>query len=242
MLEIKDFSKAYSNGTKAVDSVNLSVGDGEIFGFIGHNGAGKTTTIKCMVGILKFTEGDILINRTSVKTNALECKKQIAYIPDNPDLYESLKAIDYLNFLGDIYDVEPKKRLELIKHYAKALEIEDRLGDVISSFSHGMKQKIAIVGAFMHSPKLVIMDEPFVGLDPAASFNLKKLMRDYCDEGNTIFYSTHVLEVAEKLSDSIGILKNGKLVLSGKTSDLVSQHSLEDVFMATLEEGKEKHE
>lgn len=240
MLEIKDFSKAYTNGAKAVNNISLTVNNGEIFGFIGHNGAGKTTTIKCICGILKFKDGDILLDGTSIKKDALACKKQMAYIPDNPDLYESLTAIDYLNFVGDMYDVEPKLRLERIHKYAKEFEIEDHLGDVISSFSHGMKQKIVVISAFVHNPKIIVMDEPFVGLDPAASFTLKKMMREHCDAGNSIFFSTHVLEVAEKLCDSIGIMKHGELILCGKTEDLVKEHSLEDVFMSTLATSKKE--
>lgn len=238
MLKIDSLSKEYVGGMKAVDRVSLNVEDGEIYGFIGHNGAGKTTTIKCISGILKFEHGSITINGKDIKKNSLECKREMAYIPDNPDLYESLTAIKYLNFIGDMYDIEPGKRKELIEKYAAEFDIEKHLGDTIGGLSHGMKQKIVLISAFIHEPKLIIMDEPFVGLDPAASFVLKKIMREHCDNGNSIFFSTHVLEVAEKLCDSVGIMKHGHLILNGKTSELVKEHSLEDVFMGTLSESE----
>lgn len=238
MLKIDSLSKEYVGGMKAVDGVSLNVEDGEIYGFIGHNGAGKTTTIKCISGILKFEHGSITINGKDIKKNSLECKREMAYIPDNPDLYESLTAIKYLNFIGDMYDIEPGKRKELIEKYAAEFDIGKHLGDTIGGLSHGMKQKIVLISAFIHEPKLIIMDEPFVGLDPAASFVLKKIMREHCDNGNSIFFSTHVLEVAEKLCDSVGIMKHGHLILSGKTSELVKEHSLEDVFMGTLSESE----
>lgn len=238
MLKINSLSKEYVGGMKAVDRVSLNVEDGEIYGFIGHNGAGKTTTIKCISGILKFEHGSITINGKDIKKNSLECKREMAYIPDNPDLYESLTAIKYLNFIGDMYDIEPGKRKGLIEKYAAEFDIEKHLSDTIGGLSHGMKQKIVLISAFIHEPKLIIMDEPFVGLDPAASFVLKKIMREHCNNGNSIFFSTHVLEVAEKLCDSVGIMKHGHLILNGKTSELVKEHSLEDVFMGTLSESE----
>lgn len=238
MLKINSLSKEYVGGMKAVDGVSLNVEDGEIYGFIGHNGAGKTTTIKCISGILKFEHGSITINGKDIKKNSLECKREMAYIPDNPDLYESLTAIKYLNFIGDMYDIEPGKRKGLIEKYAAEFDIKKHLGDTIGGLSHGMKQKIVLISAFIHEPKLIIMDEPFVGLDPAASFVLKKIMREHCNNGNSIFFSTHVLEVAEKLCDSVGIMKHGHLILNGKTSELVKEHSLEDVFMGTLSESE----
>lgn len=234
MLEIKNFSKSYSNNSKAVDNISLNVDDGEIFGFIGHNGAGKTTTIKCVCGILRFTDGDILLDGTSIKKDAYKCKLNMSYMPDNPDLYESLTAIEYLNFIGDMYEMPSDVRLKQIQHLAKELDMESHLGDTISSFSHGMKQKIVLISSFMHSPRLIVMDEPFVGLDPAASYTLKKMMREHCNNGNSIFFSTHVLEVAEKLCDSVGIMNHGQLILSGKTKELVNNQSLEEVFMSTL--------
>ena len=231
MLEIKNFSKEYSKGKKAVDNISLTVNSGEIFGFIGHNGAGKTTTIKSIVGILEFSEGDILIDSKSIKKNHIECKKVMAYIPDNPDLYEALTGIQYLSFIADIYKISKEQREKLIDK----LELTKYLGDLISSYSHGMKQKLAVISALIHKPKLLILDEPFVGLDPKASHTLKEIMRELCNEGSAIFFSTHVLEVAEKLCDKIAIIKGGKIVAVGTTEQVKGNNSLEDVFMELID-------
>lgn len=230
MLEIKNYSKIYKNGFKAVDNLSLTAKTGEIYGFIGPNGAGKSTTIKSIVGALDFDEGDILIYGKSIKKEPIECKKMIAYIPDNPDIYENLTGIAYLNFICDIYKVG-EERNELIKKYSVDFDLEKNLGDVISSYSHGMRQKLVLISAFCHSPKLLVLDEPFVGLDPIASHKLKELMREFCDNGGTIFFSTHVLEVAEKLCDRVGIIKNGKIVIDGTMEEVVKDDSLEDIFL-----------
>lgn len=234
MLEIKNLTKKYNN-KKAVDDLTLIINDGEIFGFIGHNGAGKTSTIKCCVGILTFNDGEILIDGISIKNNPVECKKKIAYIPDNPDLYEQLTGIQYLNFISDIYEINNKMRNERIEIYSKTFEMNDKLNDIISSYSHGMKQKLALISAFIRKPKLLILDEPFVGLDPKSSYEVKKIMREMCDEGASIFFSTHVLEVAEKICDRIAIIKNGKLISFGKTEEVKGDKTLEDVFMELVE-------
>jgi ABC-2 type transport system ATP-binding protein len=232
MLKIKNFSKSYGNGKKkAVDNLNLDVKEGEIYGFIGHNGAGKTTTIKAIVGIMQFDEGDILIDGTSVKEDPVLCKNKIAYIPDNPDIYSSLTGIAYLNFIADIFEVSKTDREEAINKYATTFEILPNLGDLISTYSHGMKQKLVIISALLHKPKLLILDEPFVGLDPKSAFTLKKIMRQLCDEGSAIFFSSHVLEVVEKLCDEVGIIKNGKLIKSGKVSEIKGDKSLESIFL-----------
>ena len=230
MLEIKTFSKSYGKSKLAVDDLSLKVKSGEIYGFIGHNGAGKTTTIKAIAGVHTFDKGDILIDGLSIKENPIECKMKMAYIPDNPDLYEHLSGIDYLNFIMDIYKVT-EDREQLVKKYGDLFEITANLADPISSYSHGMKQKLALISAFVHHPKLLILDEPFVGLDPKASFTLKQIMKELTDEGSTIFFSTHVLEVAEKLCDEIAIIKDGKLVKHGKMKEIVQDKSLEDIFM-----------
>lgn len=235
MLNIINYSKAYKNGKKAVDNVSLEVNPGEIFAFIGHNGAGKTTTIKAIVGILDFTEGDILIDGISIKENPIACKEKIAYIPDNPDIYESLKGIQYLNFIADIYKVSKEDREREIKKYAEIFEITSSLGDLISSYSHGMKQKLAIISALLHKPKLLILDEPFVGLDPKASHLLKQEMKNICNEGAAIFFSTHVLEVAEKLCDKVAIIKDGKIVSKGTMEEVKGNNSLEDIFMELID-------
>lgn len=235
MLNIINYSKAYKNGKKAVDNVSLEVNPGEIFAFIGHNGAGKTTTIKAIVGILDFTEGDILIDGISIKENPIACKEKIAYIPDNPDIYESLKGIQYLNFIADIYKVSKEDREREIKKYAEIFEIASALGDLISSYSHGMKQKLAIISALLHKPKLLILDEPFVGLDPKASHLLKQEMKNICNEGAAIFFSTHVLEVAEKLCDKVAIIKDGKIVSKGTMEEVKGNSSLEDIFMELID-------
>ena len=235
MLDIKNFSKEYSKGQKAVDNISLNVNGGEIFGFIGHNGAGKTTTIKAIVGILDFNDGDILVNGKSIKNDTIECKKIMAYIPDNPDLYEALTGIQYLSFIADIYKVGKAQREILIKYYGDKLELTKYLGDLISSYSHGMKQKLAVISALIHKPKLLILDEPFVGLDPKAAHTLKEIMREICNEGSSIFFSTHVLEVAEKLCDKIAIIKGGKIVAEGTMEEVKGNSSLEDVFMELID-------
>ena len=238
MLEIKNFSKEYSKGKKAVDNISLTVNSGEIFGFIGHNGAGKTTTIKSIVGILEFSEGDILIDSKSIKKNPIECKKVMAYIPDNPDIYEFLTGIQYLNFVADIFGIEQSVRQERIKTYGDLFGITENLGDLISSYSHGMKQKVAIISALVHEPKLLVLDEPFVGLDPKAALDLKNIMKELCRQGSAIFFSTHVLEVAQKLCNKIAIIKDGKLVNSGNMEEVVKNQSLEDLFMEVTTDDK----
>ncbi|HIS63130.1 MAG TPA: ABC transporter ATP-binding protein [Candidatus Scybalomonas excrementigallinarum] len=230
MLKIEHLTKSYGE-KKAVDDLSLHIEKGRIYGFIGHNGAGKTTTLKSIVGILKLEEGEIYVDGKSIKQEPMACKSMIAYIPDNPDLYEYLTGIKYLNFIADVYQVSQEDRKERIKKYGDLFELTESLGQPISSYSHGMKQKLAIISAFIHKPKLMIMDEPFVGLDPKATHLLKGLMRELCDEGGAIFFSTHVLEVAEKLCDDVAIIKAGKLVTAGKTEDVVGNESLEDVFL-----------
>ena len=234
MLKIINLSKSYKN-KKAIDNISIEVNTGELFWFIGHNGAGKTTTIKSIVGIHNFEEGDILINSKSIKKNPIEFKKDMAYIPDNPDIYESLTGIQYLNFMADIFKVSKNQREERIKYYSEKFEINKVLGDLISSYSHGMKQKLVIISALIHTPKILILDEPFVGLDPKASFILKEIMRDFCNNGGCIFFSTHVLEVAEKICDKIGIIKGGKLIAYGNTNEVKGDKSLENIFMEMIE-------
>ena len=239
MLQINHYTKQYTpNGPKAVDDLTLHIRPGEIYGFLGHNGAGKTTTIKACCGILDFTEGEILVNGMSVKKKPLECKKIMAYIPDNPDLYEFMSGIQYLNFIGDVYNVPTDVREKRIAEFAADMGITDALADKVASYSHGMKQKLAIVAALMHEPKLLIMDEPFVGLDPKAAFILKKFMRKFCDEGGAIFFSTHVLEVAEKLCDKIAIIRGGKLLASGDIETVKGNESLEEVFLELVDDIK----
>lgn len=230
MLKINHLTKTYG-GKKAVDDLNLHIKAGEIYGFIGHNGAGKTTTIKSCCGILKFDEGDIFIDGVSIKEKPLVCKQKIAYIPDNPDLYEFLSGIKYLNFIADIYGVSAKDRTDRIKKFSELFGLTEDLAQPIKAYSHGMKQKLALISALIHDPKLIIMDEPFVGLDPKAAHSLKSLMRELCDNGGAIFFSTHVLEVAEKLCDRIAIIKGGKLVVSGTTKEVKGNTSLENVFL-----------
>lgn len=230
MLQIKNLTKRYGDKL-AVDNLSLHIMPGEIYGFIGHNGAGKTTTIKACTGILNFEEGDILIDGLSIKEKPLECKKQMAYIPDNPDMYDFMTGIGYLNFIADIFGVPEEVRDELIDKYADAFEIKDNLGQLVSEYSHGMKQKLAIISAWIHEPKLVIMDEPFVGLDPKASHILKQMMRKMCDDGGAIFFSTHVLEVAEKLCDKVAIIKGGRLIKAGIMEQVKGDESLESVFL-----------
>lgn len=235
MLEIKNFSKSYAAGKKAADDVSITVEAGDIFGFIGHNGAGKSTTIRSVVGVLQFDEGEILIDGHSVKDEPLECKKVTAYIPDNPDLYEALTGIQYLNFIADVFGISAEEREERIKEYAGRFEIEAALGDLISSYSHGMKQKVALIGALIHEPKLLVLDEPFVGLDPKAAFTLKEIMHELCARGTAVFFSTHVLDVAQKLCNKIGIIKGGKMIASGNMDELIGDKSLEDVFLEVVD-------
>lgn len=231
MIEIKNVSKTYNGEKKALNNITFDIKDGEIFAFIGHNGAGKTTMIKSLVGILDFEEGDILINKKSIKTDPIGCKLEMAYVPDNPDLYENMTAIDFINFVCDMYDTDVNIRKENIEKYAKMFEMEDKLNDDISSFSHGMKQKIALIAALSHNPKVLVMDEPFVGLDPKAVFDMKELMKKMTKEGKTIFFSTHILDVAEKLCDRVAIIKNGNIVKIGKMKDIKGDSSLEKVFL-----------
>ena len=231
MIEIKNVSKTYNGKKKVLKNVSFKIESGEIFAFIGHNGAGKTTMIKSIMGILDFEEGDILIDNKSIKEEPLECKKIMAYVPDNPDLYENMKAIDFINFICDMYEVDEEIRKKNTIKYAKMFEIEDKLGDDISSFSHGMKQKVALIAALSHEPKVLIMDEPFVGLDPKAVYDMKEIMRDMAKNGKTIFFSTHILDVAEKLCDRVAIIKNGTIVKVGKMKDIKGDESLEQVFL-----------
>lgn len=231
MIEIKNISKIYNGEKKAVDNISFTVNDGEIFAFIGHNGAGKTTTIKSIVGILDFEEGDILVNGISIKKSPIECKKQMAYVPDNPDLYENMRAIDFINFVCDMYETSAEERKINIEKYAKMFGIEANLYDDISSFSHGMKQKVALIAALAHNPEVLIMDEPFVGLDPKAVYDMKEIMRNMCKEGKTIFFSTHILEVAEKLCNRVAIIKQGKIVKVGNMQEIKGDESLEQVFL-----------
>lgn len=231
MLEISNYSKSYGGDKLAADSVSLKVESGDIYGFIGHNGAGKSTTIRAIVGVLDFTDGEILIDGHSVKTEPMECKKVTAYIPDNPDLYENLTGIQFLNFVADVFQIGDAERSERIAHYANAFEITDALGDLISSYSHGMKQKVAIISALIHEPKLLVLDEPFVGLDPKAAFTLKEIMHDLCKKGAAVFFSTHVLDVAEKLCNKVAIIKQGKIITSGTMEELTAGKSLEEAFL-----------
>lgn len=235
MLKIEHLTKTYGN-TKAVDDLSLHIQKGEIFGFIGHNGAGKSTTLKSAVGILPFDEGTILINGHNIKTDPVTCKKELAYIPDNPDLYEFMSGIQYLNFIADIFGIDSALRQEKIRRYADTFELTHALAEPVSSYSHGMKQKLALISALIHDPKLIIMDEPFVGLDPKASHLLKQMMREHCDNGGAIFFSTHVLEVAEKLCDKVAIIKQGRLVRAGTMEEVKGDDSLEEVFLELEEE------
>jgi len=230
MIEIKNLTKSY-NGVKVVDNISLKVNDGEIFAFIGHNGAGKTTTIKSIVGINNFDSGEIFINGKSIVKDAVNAKKEISYVPDNPDLYENMKAIDFINFICDMYETPSDVRMNDIIKYAKMFEIEDKLNNDISTYSHGMKQKIALIAALSHDPKVLIMDEPFVGLDPKAVFDMKNIMKGMCKEGKCIFFSTHILDVAEKLCDRVAIIKKGKIVKVGKMKEIMGDESLEEVFL-----------
>ncbi len=236
MLRITHFSKQYApGGPKAVDDLTLTIAPGMICGFLGHNGAGKTTTIKACCGLIDLTEGEIRINGMNVKEKPLECKKVTAYVPDNPDLYEFLSGTQYLNFVGDVYGVPVEARKKRIRELADEMDLTSSLGSRVGSYSHGMKQKLALIGAFMHDPKLIIMDEPFVGLDPKAAFILKKRMRAFCDAGGAIFFSTHVLEVAEKLCDHIAIIRGGKLIAAGPVEEIRGSESLEEVFLELVD-------
>lgn len=239
MLIIGNLTKHYKGSNKGITNLSMHVEAGDIYGFIGHNGAGKTTAIKCIVGIHGFDTGEILIDGLSAAENAMECKRRIAYIPDNPDLYEYMTGIQYLNFIADIFKVSEREREERIRHYADAFEITESLGDLISSYSHGMKQKLAIISALVHKPKLLILDEPFVGLDPKASVILKDTMREICENGGAIFFSTHVLDVAEKLCNKVAIIKNGDLIASGRMEELVTEGaSLESIFMEVVTDAR----
>lgn len=235
MLKIEHLTKVYGE-KKAVDDISLHIQKGEIYGFIGHNGAGKTTTLKACCGLLGFEKGEIYIDGVSVKENPLACKAKLAYIPDNPDLYAFMTGVQYLNFVGDVYKVEASVRQEKIHRYADLFELTESLGMPIGAYSHGMKQKLALIAALMHEPKLMIMDEPFVGLDPKAAHTVKQIMRELCDQGSAIFFSTHVLEVAEKLCDKVAIIKDGKLVASGTMEEVTGDTSLEDVFLSMAKE------
>ena len=230
MLNIQHFTKTYGE-KRAVDDLSLHIAPGEIYGFIGHNGAGKTTTLKAAVGILQFDAGEITIGGHSIQTEPLACKQLLAYIPDNPDLYDFMSGIQYLNFIADVFGIPAAERWARIEPYADAFELTGDLGQPISAYSHGMKQKLAIIAAWIHDPKLIIMDEPFVGLDPKAAHLLKGMMRELCDVGGAIFFSTHVLEVAEKLCDKVAIIKGGKLIRSGTMEEVKGDDSLEDVFL-----------
>ncbi|MBO4831935.1 MAG: ABC transporter ATP-binding protein [Oscillospiraceae bacterium] len=230
MLRIEHLTKTFGD-KRAVDDLTLHIEPGQIYGFIGHNGAGKTTTIKSVCGILQFDSGEIYIDGKSIKTDPIACKREFAYIPDNPDLYEFMSGIKYLNFIADVYGVGADERMERIRNLADTFSLTGDLAQPVSAYSHGMKQKLAIISALLHDPKLMIMDEPFVGLDPVATHNLKELMHENCARGGAVFFSTHVLEVAEKLCDSVAIIKNGRLIMSGRTEDVVGDESLESVFL-----------
>jgi len=238
LVSISNLSKTYKGGKRAVDDLSLHVERGEIYGFIGHNGAGKTTTLKCLTGILDFEHGEIKVDGRSIKEEPVACKRVMAYIPDNPDLYENLTGIAYLNFFADIYGIDKPTRETRIKEYAEAFELLPSLGDQISSFSHGMKQKLALISALIHEPTLLVLDEPFVGLDPKASHTLKELLKALCARGGAVFFSTHVLEVAEKLCDKIAIIRGGKLVAQGLTAEVKGDGSLEKIFLELIDNGE----
>ena len=238
ILTIEHFTKAYPGGKKAVDDLSLQVNPGDICGFIGHNGAGKTTTLRAVAGVLEFDEGEIAIDGHSVRSEPVPCKQVTAYLPDNPDLYEHLTGIQYLNFIADLFGVTAPDREARIRDYGGRLELTDNLGDMISSYSHGMKQKLALISAFVHAPRLLVLDEPFVGLDPQAAFRLKEMMHELCEQGGAIFFSTHVLEVAEKLCNRIAIIRRGRLVACGPTEEIRGDSSLEEVFLEVVEHEK----
>ncbi len=230
MIKLINYSKSYDGKKNIVKNINMHIEKGDLFGFIGHNGAGKTTTLKSVVGIHSYN-GEILIENLELKDNEIICKQKMAYIPDNPELYENLTGIQYINFICDLYKVDKEKRKENIIKYSEKLELTDALNNSISTYSHGMKQKLVIIASLVHEPKILILDEPFVGLDPKASFNLKTIMTEFCEAGNSILFSTHVLEVAQNLCDKIAIIKNGEIILQGKTSTLTKEQSLEEIFM-----------
>ena len=234
ILDIRHFSKSYGGARKAVDDLSLSIGPGDICGFIGQNGAGKTTTLRAIAGILKFTEGEIWVDGISVQQDPLSCKRRIAYIPDNPDLYEFLTGRQYLNYLADLFLLGKPEREERIAHYARALDLEGRLDDLVSAYSHGMKQKLAMMGGFIHRPLLFLMDEPFVGLDPEAVVKVRQIIRDFCAQGSAVFFSTHILEVAQTLCNKIAIIKEGRLLAAGETEQLRGGLSLEDFYLRTI--------
>lgn len=237
MLKITNLTKCYKGSDKGVHRLNMHIEKGDIYAFIGHNGAGKTTTLKCVTGVHDFDEGEIIIDGINIRENPLECKRRFAYIPDNPDLYEYLTGIQYLNFIADIFQVGAKERRDRIEKYADAFEITESLGDLISTYSHGMKQKLAIISALVHEPKLLILDEPFVGLDPKAAVILKDMMREICANKGAVFFSTHVLDVAEKLCNKVAIIKDGRLLASGNMADIVKDgQSLEDIFMEAIDD------
>lgn len=237
MLKIKNLTKHYKGSDKGVSDISIHIEKGDIYAFIGHNGAGKTTTLKCVTGIHDFDEGEIIIDEINLRENPLECKRRFAYIPDNPDLYEYLTGIQYLNFVADVFQVGAKDRKDRIGNYADSFELTESLGDLISTYSHGMKQKLAIISALVHEPRLLILDEPFVGLDPKAAVILKDMMREICANGGAVFFSTHVLDVAEKLCNKVAIIKDGKLLASGNMADIVKEgQSLEDIFMEAVDD------
>lgn len=238
MLKIEHLVKTYPGGKRAVDDLSLEVNAGEIFGFIGHNGAGKTTTLRCVAGIMDFDKGDITINGCSIDKQPVEAKQKMAFLPDNPDLYEFMTGIAYLNFIADIYGISKQEREGRIKKYADAFSMTGNLGSKIGSYSHGMKQKLALISSFIRKPKLLILDEPFVGLDPTAAFAMKEFLHELCDAGGAVFFSTHVLEVAEKLCDRVAIIKDGKLVESGRMEDIIGKSDLESVFLELAQEAK----
>lgn len=231
MIKVQNYSKTYDGKHYVVENLNLEIEKGDLYGFIGHNGAGKTTTIKSIVGILDFEQGDIFIDGISIKEKPLLCKEKMAYVPDNPEIYENLTGLQYINFICNLYNVPVSRRTSLIEKYCKELELEGVLNDLIGSYSHGMKQKLVLIASLVHEPKILVLDEPFVGLDPKASFNLKKIMNEFLENGGSIFFSTHVLEVAQKICNKIAIIKDGKVIVSGKTAELTKEQSLEDIFM-----------
>ena len=237
MLKIENLTKRYGD-KKAVDNVSLHIKAGELYGFIGHNGAGKTTTLKACCGILRFDEGEIYVDGISMKKDPLACKKRIAYLPDNPDLYPFMTGVQYLDFVGDMYEVNVEKRKTLPRKYAEALELVQDLAQPVSAYSHGMKQKLALISALIHEPKLILMDEPFVGLDPKVSHTLKEIMKEHCEKGGAIFFSTHVLDVAEKICDKIAVIKDGKLIKAGSMDEVKGDESLETVFLELAEKGE----
>lgn len=235
MVSIKNITKTYKHGKKAVDNLSLEIQAGDIYGFVGHNGAGKTTTMKCLAGIIDFDEGEILIDGKSIKESAIECKSIIAYLPDNPDLYENMTGIQYLNFVADIFNINKNDRELRIKKYADAFNITSNLGDAIASYSHGMQQKTAIISALIHNPKLLILDEPFVGLDPKATYVLKEFIKELCKEGGAVFFSTHMLESAEKFCNKVAIINNSKLVIQGEIEDVIGNRTLEELFLELID-------